>query len=170
MQERTSAGLGGISREETAPQSAWRKPAARSQLTTRGGLLGLFALCLAACLIATWRQFDLVAGLGFCAGCVLVSVYVRREGLLKVVLSVPVVFLVAEIATQALTAQGSSTHGSALSVLEGTFLTLADVAPWMFAGTAVCLTIAMCRGLPQCVRELGASLRGESGAVERRRG
>jgi len=113
-------------------------------------------------MIATWRQIDPLAGLGYCAGCALAAGYVRREALLQVVLSAPVVFLVAEIVTQVLTAQGTSSHGSALSVVEGTFLTLADVAPWLFAGTAGCILIAMRRGLPQCVRDLQANLRGEA--------
>jgi hypothetical protein len=40
------------------------------------------------------------------------------------------------------------------SVLEGTVLTLAGVAPWLFAGTIACVVIAMTRGLPDCVRQL----------------
>ena len=124
----------------------------RSHLTARGALLGMFAMCVAACLLATWRQRDVIAGLGFIAGCVLAPVYGRREALLHVVISVPVVFLAAEIVAQSVAAQGSSGHASALSVLEGTFLTLANVAPWLFGGTVLCIGIAMFRGLPQCVR------------------
>jgi hypothetical protein len=129
----------------------------------------MFAIYLLACLVATWRQLDMVAGAGFVAGCVLAPVYARREAMLHVVISVPAVFLLAEVVTQALTAQGSSSHGSVLSVLEGTFLTLADVAPWLLAGTALCAGIAMFRGLPQCVRSLRADLRGEAGATTPRR-
>ncbi len=137
----------------------------RSRVTARGALLGLFAICLLACLLAAWRQLDVLAGAGFMAGCVLAPVYARREAMLHVMISVPAIFLLAEIVTQSLTAQGSSSHGSVLSVLEGTFLTLADVAPWLLAGTAVCTGIAMFRGLPQCVRELQADLRGDAGTT-----
>jgi hypothetical protein len=55
-------------------------------------------------------------------------------------------------------------------VLEGTFLTLANVAPWLLAGTAICLGIAMVQGLPECVRALRAGLRGEVRASKPRRG
>ncbi len=89
----------------------------------------------------------------------LAPVYARRDALLHIVISVPVIFLLAEIATQAMTAQGSSGHGSTLSVLEGTLLALADVAPWLFAGTAVCVIVAMMRGLPQCIRDLRDDVR-----------
>ena len=95
--------------------------------------------------------------------------YARRDAQLHIVISAPFVFLLAEIATQALTAQGSSSRGSAMSVVEGTFLTLADVAPWLFAGTAICVGVAMTRGLPQCVRDLRAGLRGEVRATSLRR-
>jgi hypothetical protein len=141
----------------------------RSRVTARGALLGMFVICLLACLLAAWRQLDTLAGAGFIAGCVLVPVYARREAMLHVMISVPAVFLLAEVVTQALTAQGSSSHGSVLSVLEGTFLTLADVAPWLLAGTALCAGIAMCRGLPQCMRKLRADLRGETGTTTPRR-
>lgn len=147
-----------------------RGPGLRSHLTARGALLGLFALCLGTCLIAAMRQFNVLAGLGFCAGCVLAPVYARPKALLQVVLSVPAVFLLAEIITQVLTAQGTSSHGSAMSVLEGTFLTLAALAPWLFAGTAGCLAIAMVRGLPQTVRDARAAARIQTGPVRLRAG
>lgn len=134
-------------------------------LTSRGAMLGLFAICLVTCLIAAVRQTDLIAGLGFCTGCSLAPLCVRRAALLQVVLSAPVVFLFAEIVTQGLTAQGDSSHASVLSVLEGTFLTLAAIAPWLFAGSAACVAIAYRRGLRQSVRDLGARLRGENIAV-----
>ena len=114
----------------------------------------MLLLCLVTCLVAAWRQLDVLAGIGFCAGCVLAPVYARGSAQLRVAVSAPVVLLVAEIAAQAITAPSSHGHGSVLSVAEGTFLALADVAPWLFAGTAVCIAIAMFRGLPQCIRDL----------------
>jgi hypothetical protein len=78
--------------------------------------------------------------------------------------------LLAEIIAQVATAQGSSSRGTVISVLEGTLLTLADVAPWLFAGTVICLVAAMVRGLPQCVRDLRAGLRGEARTASLRRG
>jgi hypothetical protein len=114
----------------------------------------MLAVCLVTCLLAAWRQLDVLAGLGFCAGCVLAPVYARRAAQLRVAVSAPVIFLLAEIAAQSVTAPGSSGHSSGVLVLEGTVLALADVAPWLFAGTAMCFVIAMFRGLPQCVRDL----------------
>jgi hypothetical protein len=128
----------------------------------RGALLGLAAADLVTFLIAAWLHAGAVAGLGFCAGAILAPFYLRREAQLQIAVSVPAVALLAVIITQALTAQGDSGHGSALSVLEGTFLTLAALAPWLFAGTAACIAVACYRGLPQCLRDLRAGLRLEA--------
>ena len=142
----------------------------RSHVTTRGALVGMFAICLAACLLAAWLHAEMLAGLGFVIGGILAPVYARRDALLHVVISAPVIFLLAAVVTQLLTVQGGSSRGSALSVLEGTLLTLADAAPWLFAGTAICIGIALLQGLPQCVRKLQARIRGEVRASSPRRG
>jgi hypothetical protein len=133
----------------------------RSHVTTRGALLGMFALCLAGCLLAAWLHADVVAGVGFVATGILAPVYARRQALLHIVISAPLIFLLAEIATQVITAQGNSGRGSAMSVLEGTLLTLADAAPWLFSGTVICVAVAMAQGLPQCIRDFRAGLRGD---------
>jgi hypothetical protein len=133
----------------------------RSHVTSRGALLGMFAVCLLSCVLAAWLHAEVVAGVGFVASGILAPVYARRDALLHIVIAAPVIFLLAEVGTQLLTAQGSSSRGSAMSVIEGTFLTLADVAPWLFSGTAICVGVATMRGLPQCVRDLRAGLRGE---------
>jgi hypothetical protein len=143
------------------PRPAGRAAPLRVRVTVRGALVALFALCLTACLIASWRQFDTIAGLAYCAGCLAAPVYVKREAQLRVVIAPPLVFLLAVVLAQALTAQGSSGHGSALSVLEGTFLMLAATAPWLIAGTAAGVGMAMFRGLPDCVREFRDGFRGE---------
>lgn len=134
----------------------------RIRLTTRGALLGLGALDLVTFLLAAWLHAGVLAGLGFCAGGILAPSYLRREAQLQVAAAVPAVALVAVILTQAVTAGGSSGHRSALSVVEGTFLTLAALAPWLFAGTAACLSVACFRGLPKCIGDLRASLRPEA--------
>ena len=142
----------------------------RSHVTKRGALLGMFAVCLVACLLAAWLHADAVAGVAFVATGILAPVYARQNALLHIVISAPVIFLLAEIVTQLITAPGTSGRSSVISVLEGTFLTLADVAPWLFAGTLVCIAVAMTRGLPQCVRDLRAGLRGDVRASSPRRG
>ncbi len=145
---------GGLPEAGTAAYYGATRPGLRGRLTASGALLGMLLLCLVTCLIAAWRQLDVLAGLGFCAGCVLAPVYARRAAQLKVAVSAPVIFLVAEIVAQSLTTSGNSGHGAVLSAAEGTLLALAGDAPWLFAGTAACLAIAMFRGLPQCVRDL----------------
>jgi hypothetical protein len=130
----------------------------------------MFAVCLVACLLAAWLHADAIAGVGFVATGILAPVYARQNALLHIVISAPVIFLLAEIVTQLITAPGTSGRSSAISVLEGTFLTLADVAPWLFAGTIVCIGVAMTRGLPQCVRDLRAGMRGDVRASSPRRG
>lgn len=157
--------------ENTAvPSHLSARPVRRARLPASGALLGMLALCLVTCLLAAWRQVDVVAGLGFCAGCMLAPVYARRAAQLKVAVSAPAIFLLAEIAAQSVTEPGSSHHGSAVLVLEGTVLALAAVAPFLFAGTALCFIIAMFRGLPQCVRDLrtGADVRTAGRGVAQR--
>jgi hypothetical protein len=119
----------------------------------------MFLVSLAACLLSVWLNVGLLAGLGFCAACVVAPLYVRRAAQLQVVASAPLIFLVAAIVTQTMTAQGTSSHGFVLSVLEGTLLMLASTAPWLFAGTAACVCLAWRHGLPECWRELRSSLR-----------
>jgi len=131
----------------------------RSHVTLRGAVIGMLLLSLVACLLAEWLNVGELAGIGFCAGCVLAPLYARRDAQLQIVASAPVIFLASVIMTQALTAQGSSNHGRLESVLEGTLLTLASAAPWLFAGTAACVGVAWRQGLPDCVRELRSGLR-----------
>ncbi len=134
------------------------------RVTARGALVGMFALCFAGSLLAYLLHLEVLIGIGFCAACVLAPTYAVRSALLEVVTAPPVTFLLAVIIMQGLTAQGDSNHASMLSVLEGTLLTLAAIAPWLFAGTVLCVVIAIRRGLPECLRELRAGVRGEPGA------
>jgi hypothetical protein len=119
----------------------------------------MLVLSLVACLLSVWLSVAVLAGLGFCAGCVLAPLYARREAQLQIVASAPLIFLGAAIVTQIATAQGTSDHGRVLSVLEGTLLMLAGAAPWLFAGTAVCIGLAWRNGLPDCWHELRSGLR-----------
>jgi hypothetical protein len=129
-------------------------------MASAGALAGLLIVFLASCLLAAWLHADVIAGLGFCAGTCVVARYGRPEALLAVVVSVPVAFLVAEIVAQLATAPAGAHRGTVVLVLGGTLLTLAGVAPWLFAGTIAGVAIAMFRGLPRSVRELRADLTG----------
>jgi hypothetical protein len=158
----TSGGAGTVRRPGSARavgRTETRATTFRSHVTLRGAVIGMLLLSLVACLLAAWLSVSELAGLGFCAGCVLAPLYARRDAQLQVVASAPVIFLAAVITTQVLTAQGSSNHGRMESVLEGTLLTLATSAPWLFAGTAACVAVAWRQGLPDCVRELRSGLR-----------
>jgi hypothetical protein len=161
MAQRTSQRHGAMdaARPRPAMAAAGSQPAPfRLQLTTRGALLGLFALNLLTFLVAAWLHANVLAGIGYCAGAVLAPFYLRRDAQLQVAVSVPAVALIAVVLSQAVTAQGSSSHGTVMSVLEGTLLTLTGLAPWLFAGTAASIAVACFRGLPRCVRDLRDSL------------
>src|SRR5215469_12717442 len=135
-----------------------------------GTLGGLFAGCLASCLLAAWLHRTAVAGLGFCAGCALAAWYCQRAALLRLVVAVPTVFAAAEVLTQLVTLPGGGRRGLALPVAGGTLLTLAAVAPWLFGGTAGVVVIALFRGLPRCVRDLRVGLHGSPQARRAPRG
>lgn len=145
-------------REPFPVQSA---PVPRSYVTARGALVAMFALFFFSCLVAGWLSIGALTGLSYATACVLGPYLVRRQALIKVVAAPPALFLVAVIGTQVLTAQGTSRHGKALSVLEGTALTLAATAPWLLAGTALCIGVAIRKGLLTSLRQLRAELRGE---------
>jgi hypothetical protein len=127
-------------------------------------MFGLFFLGL---LVANWAHLEVLAGLSFVAGCALAARYTRRGGLLTVVASPPLIFAIALIIAEALTSHTAGARRTVESVAEGAILTLAGVAPWLFAGTVAGVIIAMVRGLPQCLRDLIAELRGESTATSR---
>ncbi len=145
-------------RAESAP--------ARSYVTARGAMVAMLGVFLASDLVASWLHLAVLIGLGYAGACALAPFFVRRHALLQLVVAPPAIFLVALIIGQVLTAQGTSRHGKALSVLEGTFLTLAAIAPWLFAGTAVGIGAATTRGLPQSIRELAAGLRGQTSGTD----
>jgi hypothetical protein len=120
----------------------------------------VLAAVLASCLLAAWLHNNVVAGLGFCAATCVAARCARPQALLGLVVSVPAVFLTAEVVAQVAIEPAFKHHGTLLPVAEGTLLTLAGVAPWLFAGTAAGVLIAMFRGLPQCVRSLRSDLSG----------
>jgi hypothetical protein len=120
----------------------------------------MFWLYFIGTLAAGWLHLGVLTGLSFVAGCALAARYTRRDELLAVAASPPLIFLIALIITEALTTHGPTARRALESIAEGTFLTLAGVAPWLFGGVVVGLAIAMARGLPQCLRDLAAELRG----------
>ena len=144
-----------------------RRPApagrsSRPRLTGRGATLLMVAVFLVGNLIAGSTHVPWLAGLSYAAGCLLAVGYARREALLLVVTTPPLIFLLSLLGAELITAGGSTV----LATAEGTMLTLAAVAPWLFACTAGCLVVAMTRGLPRCIRDLRAALNGRPDAPE----
>jgi hypothetical protein len=132
-------------------------------MTGRGAVLAMFALFFLSTLIAGWLHLALLTGLGFIAGCALAARYSRRDALLAVVVTPPLIFMIALVFAELLTSHADTVRHTLTSAAEGIILTLAAVAPWLFCGVIVGLVIALFRGLPQCVRNLGTELRGDAG-------
>jgi hypothetical protein len=130
-------------------------------MTARGAVLSMFAVFLAGTLIAGWLHTELLTGLSFVAGCVLAARYTRRSGLLAATVSPPALFLAALICAELLDSDSGTVWHTVAATCEGSVITLASVAPWLFAGVILGLVIAFARGLRGCVSELRAELRGD---------
>jgi hypothetical protein len=143
-----------------AEQSAGAEPGSAGQrgriaLTGRGAVAGMLVLFFFSLLLASWLKWGVLAGASFVIGGVAAAWYTKPRDLLTVAVSPPLLFFGSLICVKALTAQGSTI----ISTLAGTALTLANVAPWLFAGVIVYLIVAWVRGLPQCVTDLRRDLR-----------
>ena len=123
----------------------------------------MFALFFLGMLAAGWLHLGVLTGLSFVAGFALAARYTRRDGLLAVAVTPPLIFVIALVCVEVLTSHADTMKHTLTSAAEGTILTLAAVAPWLFAGVVVGLVIALFRGLPQCVRDLRTDLRGDIG-------
>ena len=125
------------------------------RLTGRGAVMVMLAVFALGLLVASWIGWPVLAGASFVIGSVAAVLYVRPGDLLMVTIAPPLSFGIALVAVKAATATGSV----ALSVAEGMAITMAEVAPWLFAGVVLTLVIAWARGLRGCVRELRQDLR-----------
>ena len=141
--------------EQASPEQASPADRGRIALTGRGAVAGMLLLFLISLLVATWLRWGVLAGASFVIGSVAAAWYTRPRDLLAVAVSPPLLFFCALVCVKALTAQGTMV----ISTVEGTALTLANVAPWLFAGVILYLIVAWSRGLPQCVTELRHGLR-----------
>jgi hypothetical protein len=115
-------------------------------------MAGVFLIGL---LLAAWLGWAVLAGLAFVAGCLLAARYAATAALLTVVVSPPLLFLAAVILVSAVTVPG----GLFMSVVVGSVVTLASVAPWLAVGMVLTVIIAWIRGLPGCIRDLRRELR-----------
>jgi hypothetical protein len=156
---------GRLSGRSPAAGDGRRAPAggrSRPRLTARGSVLLMVAVFLIGNLIAVPTQVAWLGGPFYAVGCLLAVAYTRREALLMVVTAPPLIFLSALVGAELITA-GNNT---ALATAEGTILTLAAVAPWLFGCTIACLIVGLLRGLPRCVRDLRAQLNGRIDAED----
>jgi hypothetical protein len=164
MRPAAPAEAGGPARGSAPNRTA---PGPATLLTARGAAVAMFWLFFVGTLAAGWLHLGVLTGLSFVAGCSLAARYTRRDGLLTVVATPAPIFLITLVITEALTTHAATPRRTLESVAEGTVLTLAGVAPWLFGGVALGLVIAMTRGLRQCLRDLAAELRGDLPSPER---
>jgi hypothetical protein len=147
------------SRARTGGAAAASEPEARADrrgvvLTGRGALLAMFGVFLLGLLASEWLGRDWLAGVTFLAGSVGAACYTRRSDLLAVAVSPPLLFCCALLLARALTS-----HGSLFAaVAGGSLLTLAEIAPWLFAGVVLSLIIGWARGLGRCISDLRKDL------------
>jgi hypothetical protein len=127
----------------------------RILLTGRGAVMVMLAVFALGLLGASWTPWPVLAGAFFLIGSVAAVVYVSPGDLLMVTIVPPLLFGIALMAVKAATASGNVV----LSIAEGTAITMAEVAPWLFAGMVLTLIIAWARGLHECVRDLRQDLR-----------
>jgi hypothetical protein len=131
-----------------------------ARMTARGAVVAMFSLFLLGMLAGGWLHLGSLTGLSFVAGCALAARYTKRDSLLTAVLTPPLLFMIALIVTEIMTSHVGTLRRTLTSAAEGIVLTLASVAPWLFCGMIIGLAVAVHSGLPQCVRELRADLRG----------
>lgn len=127
----------------------------RIRLTGRGAVLGMLVVFALGLLGAGWLGWAVLVGASFVAGSAAAVSYVRPRDLLMVTIAPPLLFFIALVGVKA----GTATGNMALATVEGAAVTLAGVAPWLFAGTALSVIIAWSRGLRERVRELREELR-----------
>ena len=125
------------------------------RLTGRGAITGMLLVFFLGVLAASWLHWGPLAGGSFVAGTLAAAWYTKQRDLLTVAVSPALLFFIVVVCVKALTADGNIM----LSTVEGTALTLANVAPWLFAGVALSLLIAWFRGLPRCIAQLRRDLR-----------
>jgi len=125
------------------------------RLTVRGAVVVMLVVFALGLIAAAWLGSPVLAGAFFIAGSAVGVFCVRQRDLLMTTITPPLAFCIVLVGVKA----GTATGNVVLSTAEGAAITLAGVAPWLFAGTALSLIIAWQRGLRECVRELRVDLR-----------
>jgi hypothetical protein len=136
-----------------APHEDGSLPVVR--LTGRGAILGLLVLSFTGILVSDWLGWGLLANVTFVAACIVITCYAKPSDLLAVSVCPPLAFFVACVLAKLVTSAGGT------AAAEGTLVTLATSAPWLFLGTAVTILIGLRRGMLDNIRDLRQGLRGE---------
>ncbi|MFE1170393.1 DUF6542 domain-containing protein [Nocardiopsis sp. NPDC058789] len=137
-----------------AAPAAWQPP----RLTGRGGVLIIVVFSFAGTMIAHLTSTPAAPGLAFTLACLVTAALVRPGDLLSLSVSPPIAYFVAVVAAESVLALGN--EGFARVLILGLASRLAEVAPWLFLGTALVLVVAVFRGLPGNLRNLGDELNG----------
>ncbi|WP_159941820.1 MULTISPECIES: DUF6542 domain-containing protein [unclassified Nocardiopsis] len=140
---------------EKPKEGAPRRP---PRLTGRGGVLAITLFSFAGTMIAHWAGTPAAPGIAFTLACLVSVCMVRPSDLLSLSVSPPIAFFAAVVAAESALALGSD--GFARVMILGLASRLAEVAPWLFLGTALVLVIGVFRGLPGNIRDLGDELNG----------
>lgn len=149
---RTTAGRG--TPGGTTPPGAFAPP----RLTGRGAVLIIVLSSFAGTMIANLASVPAVPGIIFTLACLATAALVRPADLLSLSVSPPIAYFIAVVAAESVLAAGN--EGFARVLILGLASRLAEVAPWLFLGTALVLVIAVFRGLPGNLRSLGDELNG----------
>lgn len=133
------------------PQSA----APTVRLTGRGAILALLVLSFLGLIMSDGLGWGMFANGTFVVACILMACYVKPSDLLPVTVCPPLVFFVACVCDKLITSSGGT------AAAEGTLITLATSAPWLFLGTAMTILIGLRRGLLGNIRDLRRGLQGK---------
>jgi len=125
------------------------------RLTGRGAILALLVLSFLGLIVSGWLDWGMLADATFVAACVVIACYAKPSDLLPVAVCPPLAFFVACVCAKLATSAGGT------SAAEGTLVTLATSAPWLFLGTAVTILIGLRRGLLDNIRDLRRGLQCE---------
>ena len=147
--------------QHSRPAPGARGDRGGKRMTARRAVFATFSVFFLGMLAAGWLHLGSLTGLSFVAGCALAARYTKRDGLLTAVVTPPLIFMIALVVTQTMSANADTLRRTLTSVAEGIVLTMASVAPWLFSGVMLGIIVAMFCGLPQCVREFRADLRRE---------
>ena len=125
------------------------------RLTGRGAILALLVLSFLGVIVSDWLGWGMLADATFVTACVVIACYAKPSDLLPVAVCPPLAFFVACVCAKLATSAGG------ISAAEGTLVTLATSAPWLFLGTVLTILIGLRRGLLGNIRDLRQGLRGE---------